>query len=71
MAQFDLLRQRFAPRCYNSFLRGLFHGFYVIASRKQGGLNFFGTFFKRFRVRTKPSHSEELARRNVLEYMRG
>ena len=49
---------------------GLFQGFYVIASREQGGLNFLGTFFKRSRVRTKPSHSEELARRNVLVYMR-
>ena len=48
MAKFDLVRQRFAPRCYWSFFRGLFQGFYVIASREQGGLDFLGTFFKTF-----------------------
>ena len=69
MAQVDLVRQCFAPRCYKSFFRGLFQGFCVIASREHGGLNFFRTFLKRFRVRTKPAHSEELARRNVLVYM--
>ena len=45
MAQFDLVRQRFAPRCYKSFSRGLFQGFYVIAFGEEGGLNSFGTFF--------------------------
>ena len=44
MAQFDLVRQRFAPRCHKSFFRGLFRGFYVIASRDLGSLNFFGAF---------------------------
>ena len=45
MAQFDLVRKRFAPRCSKSFFRGLFQGLYVIASREQGGLNFFRTGF--------------------------
>ena len=45
MAQFGLVRGRFAPRCYKNFFRSLFQGFYVIASREQEGLNFFGTFF--------------------------
>ena len=37
MAQFDLVFQRFTPRCYKSFFRGLLQGFFVIASREQGG----------------------------------
>ena len=61
MAQFDLVRQRFAPRCYTSFFRGLCQGFYVIAAREQGDLNFFGTLFKRFRVRTKPGQNKAVA----------
>ena len=40
MAQFDLVRQCFTPRCHNSFFQGLFQGFYVIACRQEGGLNF-------------------------------
>ena len=63
MAQFDLVRQRFAPRCYKSFSRGLFQGFNVIASRQPGGLNFFGTF-------SNVSRSEQ-SRRTLRNWLDG